>query len=158
MQYVGEEAVKTDEVIKFLVPEKCLTKGKNPGDHVLKAYRGASAETIRELDLTGKDAHVLQGLDVVFHAPLTDESPLPAAAIETKQRTWTCEGIKGVASSDGAILRTETRIHKEAPFGVVTYRYEKERKRNNASQGIKTMGWRFVESGKDATSAAPNAN
>jgi len=156
-QRAGGKAGKLNEVIKLLIPEKYLTKGKNPRDHVLKAYKGASAKTIRELDLKGNDAREIQSLDEVFHAPLKQISPLPATTIKTKQQSWTCEGFKGESTSDGTIFRTETRINKKAPFGVVTYKYEKERRRNKKSQGMRTMEWKFVESGKDAKSAAPDA-
>ena len=156
-QRTGAEAGNLNEVIKLLIPEKYLTKGENPRDHVLKAYKAASAETIRELDLKGNDAREIQSLDESFHAPLKDISPLPAMAIKTKQQSWTCEGFKSETASEGTIFRTETRINKQAPFGVVTYKYEKVRRRNNESQGMRTMEWKFVVSGKDAKSAAPDA-
>jgi hypothetical protein len=156
-QSPGAANEKLTEVIKLLIPEKFLAKGKNPRDHVRKAYKGASADSLRELDLKGDDAREVQSMDEVLHAPLKDERRLPATAIKIKQRTWSCEGLKGETTSDDATFRTETRVNNEAPFGVVTYRYEKERRRNNESQGMRTMEWKFVESGKEAKSAAPDA-
>lgn len=154
---VGGNSGKSTEIIKLLIPEQFLTSGNNPCDHVLKAYRGSSAMTLRELDLTGNDARELLRMDEFFHAPLTEISELPATTIETEQQSWTCEGFRGERSGDGVVFRTETRVNENAPFGVVTYKYEKERSRNNQSQGMRTMEWTFVESGKDATSAAPDA-
>jgi hypothetical protein len=154
----GEKARKLNAVIKLLIPEKYLTTGKNPRGHVLKAYKGDSSETLRELDLKGNDARVIQSLDEIFHAPLKQTSPLPAKTIKTKKQSWPCEGIKGESTSDSTIFRTETYINRKAPFGVVTYKYEKERRRNNVSQGMRTMEWKFVESGRDAKSAAPDAD
>jgi hypothetical protein len=153
----GGKAGKFNEVIKLLIPEKYLTKGKNPLEHVLKAFKGASAKTIRELDLKGNGAREIQRLDEVFHAPWKQISPLPATTIKTKQQSWPCEGIKGERISDDKTFRTETYINKNAPFGVVTYKYEKERRRDKKSQGMRTMEWKFVESGKDAKSAAPDS-
>jgi hypothetical protein len=167
---VGRKTVKLNEIIKLLIPEKYLTKGKNPRDHVLKAYQGASSETIRELDLKGNDARVIQSLDEIFHATLKQTSPLPAKTIKTiktiqtiktiktKKQSWPCEGINGESTSDGTIFRTETYINKKTPFGVVTYKYEKERMRNNVSQGMRTSEWKFLASGKNAKSAAPDAD
>lgn len=153
----GGNSAESNEIIKLLVPEQFLTKGANPCDHVFKAYRGSSAATLRELDLTDYGARELQGLDEVFHEPLPVTSELPAATIETGQQSWTCEGFKGERTDDGVAFRTETRLKEDAPFGVVTYKYEKERIRNNQSQGMRTMAWKLVESGTDAKSAAPDA-
>ncbi len=54
---------KHTEIFKLLIPEQYLTKGKNPRDHVLKAYKGSSAKTIRKLDLKGNDSRELQSMD-----------------------------------------------------------------------------------------------
>lgn len=61
---------KMNDVFKLLIPEKYLTRGQNPRDHVLKAYKRSSAQALRELDLTGQDQREIRGLDEVFHAPL----------------------------------------------------------------------------------------
>jgi len=156
-QRAGAAAGKQDEIIKLLVPEKYLKKGENPRDYVLKAFKGASAETIREIDLKGDGAREIQSLDEVFHPALKDVSQLPATTIKTKQQSWSCEGSKGKATSDGTTFTTETRVNNKAPFGVVTYKYQKERSRDNKPQGSRIMEWKFVESGKGAKSAAPDA-
>ena len=156
-QRKGGQPATLNEIIKILVPEMYVVKGKNPRDHVLKAYKGTSAETIRELDVKGKDAREIQGLDEVVYGPLKQVSALSATEIKTEKRSWTCEGFTGKTAEDGTVFTTETRTNKDAPFGVVTYRYEKERQRNNQSQGKRTMEWLLVESGKDAKSAAPDA-
>ena len=59
-------------------------------------------------------------------------------------------------ATSNLLTRESPRVFEEL-VGVVTYRYEKERQRINQSQGKRTMEWRLVEFGKDATSAAPNA-
>lgn len=156
-QRKGGQPAVLKEIIKVLIPEMYLVKGENPREHVLKAYKGTSAQTIRELDLKGKDAREIQALDELFHTPLKQVAALTASEIKTEKRTWTCEGFTGKSDEDGTVFTTETRTNKEVPFGVVTYRYENERQRNNQSQGKRTMEWRLVEFGKDASSDAPNA-
>jgi hypothetical protein len=145
------------EIIKVLVPEAHLVKGENPRGHVIKAYKGNAAETIRELNLKGKDAREIQSLDELFHSPLKLVSALAVSEIKTEKQTWKCDGFTGKSDEDGTVFTTDTRTNKEAPFGVVTYRYEKDRQRNNKSQGKRTMEWRLVDFGNDATSAAPSA-
>jgi hypothetical protein len=153
----GKKTAKFTEFFKLLIPEQYLTKGKNPRDHVLKAYKGSSAKTIRELDLKGKDSREIQSMDEMFHAPLNQESPLPVITIKTSQKVWTCKGIKSETKSGGTIFRTETRMNENTPFGVVTYKYENERRQNNISQGMRTMEWKFIESGENYKSAASDA-
>src|SRR5487761_1132377 len=78
----GGKPALANELIKILVPEGDLAKGKNPLAHVVRAYRGMSAETLRELDLTGNDARDVQGMDEIFHGPLKEISELPSASVE----------------------------------------------------------------------------
>lgn len=157
-QRTGAEPGMFKEIIKLLVPEMYLAMGQNPREHVLKAYQGTSAETIRELDVNDKDAREIQSLDEIFHSRLMQVSDLTATEIETANQSWTCEGFTGESNEDGTVFTTETRTNTDVPFGVVTYRYEKERQRDNQSQGKRTMEWRLVDLGNDATSAAPAAH
>ena len=156
----GGQTQKFTEIIKLLIPEKALAKGKDPRDHVLKAYKGASADKLQELNLKGAGAREIQSMDEFFHAPfpLKETTKLPAAAIKINKKNWECEGVRGESKSDKVIFRTETRFHKQAPFGIVTYKYEKERRGNGKFQGMRTMEWKLVESGKDAKSAAAKAD
>ncbi len=151
----GGGTQKFSELIKLLIPEKDLAQGKDPRDHVLKAYKGTSAENLQELDLKGAGKREIESLDEIFHAPLTKITKLPAATVKIDKKNWACKGLQGENKSDKVIFRTETRLHKEAPFGVVTYKYEKERRTNGKFQMKRTMEWKLVESGKDAKSAAP---
>jgi hypothetical protein len=151
------EAQSLKEIIKLLVPESQLTKGKDPREKVIKAYKGTSAETMRELDLTGDGKREIQSLDEILHGPLKKTAKLPAAEINVKGKNWKCEGFEGEEKTEDVVFITETQIHEQAPFGVVTYKYEKARQRNNESQGGRNMKWKLVNFGKDAKSAAPRA-
>ena len=137
-------------LIKLLIPEKDLAKGKDPLTHVLKAYKGSSASYLQELDLKGAGKKEIESMDEFFHAPLEKITKLPAATVEIDKKKSKCDGLKGENKSDNFTFRTETRLHKEAPFGVVTYKYEKERRTNGKFQMMRTMEWRLLESGKDA--------
>jgi hypothetical protein len=149
---------RLNEIYKLLIPESQLIKGKIPRDHVLKAYKGRSADTLKELDVKGDGEKEIQGLDEVFHAPLKQIAELPVATIETKQDKWKCAGFQGEDKSESLIFTTETRTNEKSPFGVVTYKYEKDRRRNNESLGMRTMTWRLVDFGKNPKIAAPNAD
>lgn len=151
------EAESLKEIFKLLIPESHLTKGKDPREKVIKAYKGSSADTMQELDLKGDGKREIQSLDEFLHAPLKKITKLPATTIKVKDKNWECEGSKGEENSESTIFITETRTHEQAPFGVVTYGYGKTRLRNKESQGGRNMKWKLVDFGKDAQSAAPKA-
>ncbi len=52
---------------------------------------------------------------------------------------------------------TVTRTHKQAPFGVVSYKYDKQRTRNGKVAGTRSMKWTLLDSGTDAKSSATDA-
>jgi hypothetical protein len=102
----------------------------------------------------GKDANEIQALDEIFHSPLKQVSALTVAEINTEKGRWKCDGFTGKADADGVVCTTETHTNKDVPFGVVTYRYKKDRQRNNQSEGKRTMEWRLVDFGKKCELAA----
>ncbi len=126
---------KLKEIFKLLIPEADLVQGKNPCEHVLKAYRGRSADMLKELDLKAAGGQAIQSMDEFFHAPLKQITKLPVKTIETKNDKWKCEGFHGESKSESVVFTTETRTNPQVPFGVVTYSYEKDRRKNNESQG-----------------------
>jgi len=153
----GNEPGQLTQILKLLIPEKYLAAGQNPREHVLKAYNGKTAENLKELDLKGNDRRAIESLDEVFHAPLKKVTKLPAEEIRIEKKDWTCAGIRAESSDENGTFTTETRLNKKVPFGVVTYEYEKQRRRGGKSQGSRSMKWKLVESGKDAKSTAPDA-
>lgn len=153
----GKKPGELADILKLLIPEKFLVAGQNPLEHVLKAYRGSEVDNLKELDLKGNDRRAIKSLDEVFHEPSKKVTKLPAETISTEKTKWTCAGIRAESSDENGTFTTETRLNKAAPFGVVTYEYEKQRRRGGKSQGSRSMKWKLVESGKDAKSAAPDA-
>ncbi|MEX0938057.1 MAG: hypothetical protein WDZ59_09370 [Pirellulales bacterium] len=148
----GSEPEKLFEYLKLLIPEKRLKQGENPREHVLKAYKGPTAAGAQAL------APNTASLDEFFHAPLEETAAMPAETIKTNDREWTCEGTLGQSTTNNTRFVTRTRVHPEAPFGVVTYSYEKHRFRGDQSQGMRTMAWKLVASGTGAKSIAPDKN
>ncbi len=146
----GQQTQKIGGLMKLLIPEEDLAKGKNPLTRALKAYRGSSASYLQELDLKGAGKREIESLDEVFHAPLETITKLPTATVTIDKKKWECEGVRGENKADRLIFRTETRFHKQAPFGTVTYKYEKERRKNGKFQMMRTMEWRLLESGQGA--------
>jgi hypothetical protein len=153
----GAKPSEFTEIFKLLIPEKYLEAGQNPREHVLKAYRGQTVENLKELNLKSSDERSIASLDEIFHAPLEKTTELPAKELVIGKRKWTCKGSQAEATDTAGTFKTETRFSKDAPFGIVTYKYEKQRIRNGASLGSRQMEWKLVESGKAARSAAPDA-
>lgn len=156
---LGKPEMKFSELQKLLIPEEFLTKDADPRQYVKKAYKREPDGTVRNLNLEDPQLREIQGLDEIFHAPLLDPKPLEPIEIKTKQRTFECEGFTSdVRNHDaGTVFVVETYHHEDAPFGVVTYRYEKLRSRNGIARGKRNMSWTLVDFGSDAESALPDA-
>ncbi len=153
----GGRQGEQNEVLKLLIPEKYLTKGQNPCDHVVKAYKKDSQGTIRPLDLKGPGRREIQSMDELFHSPLKRITTLDTAVIDTKLGKLKCEGWKGVESKEGTVFTTETRLHKKAPFGVVIFRYEKQRMRNGRASGKRNSNLKLADYGQNAKSGLPGS-
>ncbi|QDU41885.1 hypothetical protein Mal52_03400 [Symmachiella dynata] len=148
----GGREGKQSEVLKLLIPEKFLTKNQNPIDQVLKAYKKNSQGTIQQLDPKDSSGRSFQGMDEFFHSPLKQLKKLEAEVVETKLGKLKCEGWQGRETKNETVFKTQTRLHEKAPFGVVSFRYEKERIRNGQSNGKRDSVLKLVDYGKNAKS------
>jgi hypothetical protein len=148
------------EVLKFLIPEKFLVQGETPQSHVIRAWKrvgNGKPEKTKEpnLFLTG---------------PPEDLKHLDKVEVESKLGKLACEGVMGtieMASSDGAKERVviETRLHPDAPFGVVSSRWAVATvPANNSKEGSVTkeavkadFDLKLIDFGDKATSEMPDA-
>ncbi|MBI3462850.1 MAG: hypothetical protein HY000_07285 [Planctomycetes bacterium] len=147
------------EVYKLLIPEKRLKQGENPLDHVLKAWQKHSMinhGAPQQLDLGA-----VRSLDEFLSGPAPEVTKLPAELTDSKLGKRQCEGLRGhavVKTCDSETHFTyEVRLDKDAPFGVVTFRYEKARKRQGQSLGARTATFKLADFGTEAKSALPDS-
>jgi hypothetical protein len=168
------------KVWKVLVPEKYLVKGESPLDHAVRAWTaegsGANkAEKPREM----KNVKFFQEglLPVILTGPLKDPKRLGEAVVESKLGKLPCEGVSGVAEleepQEAFRFTLETRVHAEAPFGVVSSRWTTEEipiepplpkgvkeakpRPNRVAIPATELSWKLEDFGYDAKSELPDA-
>ncbi len=156
----GDRRNEAAETIKLLIPEQYLKRGQEPLAHVYKAWRQhptVDQGQIKQLDLQGEGLREVQSLDEFFHGPAWEVTQLEPEEVESKLGKTRCSGLRCVDVQTGGGIETRLsaiiRLDKRAPFGVVTYEYEKERLRDGKSLGKRTMGLKLVDFGQDAVSA-----
>src|SRR5262249_5549019 len=117
---------------KLLIPEKYLKKGENPTEHVVRGWAKYDNEDVaRAVPVHGWWPAYLAG-------PLQDERKLDKQLVESKLGALECEGVTGWIEYQEGDLHTratfETRLHEEAPFGVVSSRMRFEVTRDGKVQ------------------------
>jgi hypothetical protein len=150
----GNAAGKLHVVFKLLISEKHLAEGANPREGVRVAYHKQGDAPAKRLD--GADARQVESMEELFHAPLETLKPLPTESVNAAGTTWECRGVEGRQATDAEVFSTVTRLHKEAPFGVVTYSYDKRRLRDGQPAGGRSMSWKLAETGAGAV-PTPNS-
>lgn len=160
----GENRAETTGVLKLLLVERRLQRGQEPLAGIAKAWRqhpGMDDGKIKELDLKGEGLREVQSLDEFLHGPAWEVVELEALAVESKLGSLPCKGLRctEVQKAGGAETRLTVivRLNDQAPFGVVSYEYEKERLRDGRSVGKRTMDLKLVDFGENAASALPDS-
>lgn len=107
---------------KALVPEEELKKGKNPAEHVKKAWFLPPNQEPREVaDLSDTNAGPLPAF---LAGPLKDQKMLPEEMVKSGLGELKCPGVSGTTSfKQGSRTHKFTfknRLHEKAPFGVVS--------------------------------------
>jgi len=152
----------TKQVIKVLIPEKFLAKGETPLDHAIRAWKWAKGEGEPEKmkDLRDPDDAPIH---VILSGPLKDAKQLPKAEVEGKLGELLCEGVTGsleLKLSGGATFRyvLENRMHRRAPFGIVTSRWTETIVKGYKGAGSK-QEWnlKLIDFGENAKSEMPGA-
>lgn len=125
----------SNHILKILVPEKYLRRGKHPLDHAVLTFFNpkerdqANRESPQGFNRIGYE---LERFLPVFPPPLTGEKRLPPRTIETMAGTFPdCEVIAGTTQFDRPLLgagrwafksKWQITLHPDAPFGVVELR------------------------------------
>jgi hypothetical protein len=100
---------------------------------------------------------------VLLAGPLKDAKALEKAEVESKLGKLACEGQSGNLELKGNRdmvfkARLETRLHDDAPFGVVGSRWTMEVTEKDGKGSMK-MDWnlKLIDVGDKATSEIPDA-
>jgi hypothetical protein len=105
---------------KLLIPTRYLKKGVNPTEHVIRGWAKFDNEDVEAaVPVHGRWPAYLAG-------PLQDEKVLDRQPVSSKLGSLVCDGVSGwIQFREGKIntkVTFETRLHKDAPFGVVSTR------------------------------------
>jgi hypothetical protein len=155
------------DVNKLLIPEKNLGKGKDPLEHVLKAWHknsmvaGGTPQQIEDLKAPG--ARYLNNVRPYLHGPSKTAEKLGNVAIKSKLGELECEGTTGNQKIDDTLSMLSydytytIRLHDMAPFGVVTWEAKTKMELDGQSLGTVTTKMKLSDFGKDAKSVLPNS-
>ena len=145
-------------IMKVLLPEQNLQKGKEPLQHLVKGWMKEGDEEPRELK--DPNSEHTGPLPAFLSGPLKDVKELDKTTIDTKLGKLECDGItaNNVYKQGEAVttVQFETRLHDKAPFGVVNSKMQYDSKRgDNEEKG--TLSLEFDDSGHDAKSSLPDS-
>jgi hypothetical protein len=147
----GDKESEHTETIKFLIPEKDLKRGVNPLDTAKKAIRKRDGQ-VKEVDVKT----IAPTLEELFHAPPQEVKKGDSQIIENKLGKLNCERWTGRHTKAQGQFETaatiETSVNPAAPFGVVAYEFQRERKRNGEALGKQITIFKLADVGKDARS------
>lgn len=176
---LNNELKEQSEIFKMLIPEKRLTAGESPLDHLIQGWTkigpgkhpqtGAiidfESKTPTDMRPRGKDIGINRlNLASVVSAPIQDVRNLDQEIIECKRGKFACRGIAGKqtisfqsAATGGDHFSYETRLNTEVPFGVVTHRCQSKRELSDGKWSPVTAVWSFklIDFGKDAVTEIP---
>jgi hypothetical protein len=157
---------------RVLVPEAHLGYGKEPLKHVVEAWivnPFAAKSPQRIDDPAGKGAGYMNSLEQFLHGPYAEPQKLPSTTVESKLGKLECTGFKIIETAKkdddplnfkGGYTQTKTytiRLHKSAPFGVVTYDADLKVAGVERTVSLPTK-LALLEVGRDAKSAIPEAD
>ena len=167
------EASRNDQMFtdveKLLIPEKYLVKGEDPLSHVLKAWHkhsmiaGGAPQELQDVQNPDSPAgKQMRGtkLRPFLHGPFEMHRLLPKALVESKLGSRECLGVSAEEKIEGGVTANSKyviRLHKDAPFGVVTWDAEMNLERDGMALAKMTTTATLSDFGKDAKSVIPEA-
>jgi hypothetical protein len=154
-------------VVKLLIPEAHLGKGKEPLEHTLKAWSKHSAINDGQLqeikDPAGNGATFLKNYVTPYlRGPFEDAENLEKATVDSKLGKLECAGLvakeKRMIGNGVTIHYTHrVRLHERAHFGVVSFQSEMRMELDGQVGANMASTTTLSDSGTDATSAIPDA-
>jgi hypothetical protein len=156
------------DVDKLLIPEKLLTKNGAPIKHIIRAWHKSSTiadgKVLDTQDFDRQTAkYFLPKLTHYLHGPFENPQMLKSTVVESKLGPLECDGIlareRGPARFANGTSDTQytIRIHKDAPFGVVTWEAETKTEDGGKTVGTMTIKLKLSDLGNDAKTAIPDA-
>jgi len=150
-------------ILKCLIPEEHLGKGKTPSKHVLRGWRVAFRGSVgkgKPYPLRRSDGSIRLGQPggILLSGPAAKPEMLKAKEIATKLGKFTCFGVRSrfevEAGRVGKVRFTFTVWrHKEVPFGVV--RFEVQGKEPDGD--VVTMSGTIQQKADGAVSELPKS-
>ena len=150
-------------ILKLLIREKHLQKGKNPGKNIIRGWekysRGQQEGQVRKLRMVNSKPSI-DFFNVLLVGPLENSEKLKLKEIETEKGKLKCAGSKGEFSfEDTNGNRTDDisgvitiRKHEKVPFGVVLYNIDTKEPNGDKIK----FNLKLREYGKQAQSQLPD--
>ena len=160
----GEPFVTVD---KLLIPAKYLAKGEEPLAHVQKAWRkhsainGGTAQQLEDVaNPESRGGKYVRGgqLQLLLHGPYENPQKLDKSVVESKLGKLECDGISTEEGSPRSLSTIAIRLHKDAPFGVVSFDIDTKLVQNGQAMGMMTTKATLSDFGKNAKSSIPEAS
>lgn len=158
---VNADAQEHMQLMKTLVRESDVGKGKSPLEHVVRTWvRNENAEVIEVKDLKSNEAVTLNTF--LAGAP-KNSGELEKIEIDGKLGKLECAGVTGEFEVEGPngmtiVINFENRLHEKAPFGLVTANWKFELKNNGQSVLTGTFKLTPAETNTTALSELPDKN
>jgi hypothetical protein len=148
------------QTYKLLIPEKYLSQGGSPIDHVLRGWARLGPhgqhkpELVRNISVKSFDWFLFP---IVLSGPLHNSRRLEQAEVDGKLGMISCAGLRGTlrvekaGNQPAAECELENRLHSKSPFGVVTADYTIRESGDVPSR----LHLELIAFGKNAISAMP---
>ena len=156
----GEGTATSQGSAQIPDPRKVPHQGETPKDHVLRAWR----------KLGDGKPQTTEEPNPILAGPAKDAKHLDKLAVESKLGKLACEGVVGsieIQAPDATKIRClmETRLHPDAPFGLVTSHWavtfmstDKSKEGARATEvGTMEMNLKLIDFGDKAVSEMPDA-
>src|SRR5262245_57722178 len=148
-------------VLKCLIPEKDLGRGKSPGEHVLRGWiKPGDSEPQPFTDL--KSAQGAGRLPGYLAGPPQNPGELDKVELDSPLGKLDCIGVTGnreIEQGNGTTrIAFENRLHEKSPFGIVTAIWKFERLMNGQVVGTGTTRMTLADTSTTALTELPDRN
>ncbi len=124
---------------KALVPEAHLGRGKSAIKHIKRLWWKQGQEEPMLVEEVDDPRYGI--VQLVLAGPASDAKPLPPKTVKSKLGELPCKGVAGTRSlgtgNQARRFTFETRLHKKAPFGVVSVELQPETPENGVPSMVR---------------------
>lgn len=146
-------------IYKLLIPEKFLKKGEAPLDHLVRGWRKFGDGEPEAVE----NANGLRTIRSYLVGPLPSVKKLDKEVVESKLGRLECDGLTGqteytyTRGDNQSQVQAEyrTRLHKQAPFGVVSCQIKSTITRDGEVRGTITSTLKLADFGTTALTELP---